>query len=138
MIDFVPPLIALVMSEDNYSFAALKKTKQCVINIPSVELAKVVVGIGNCTGARTDKFKKFNLTAVESAQVDVPMIAECFANLECRVLDMHMATKYNMFIVEVVKAWIATDKERHRMVHHCGNGVFVVDGEIIKLSSKKK
>ncbi len=138
MVDFVPPIIALVMSEDNYSFQALKKTKECVINIPSVELAKIIVGVGNCSGANVDKFKKFKLTAIESARVEVPMIGECYANLESRVIDTKMAAKYNIFIVQVIKAWIATDTKRHRMIHHCGNGVFVVDGEIIKLPSKKK
>lgn len=138
MIDFVPPIAALCMSENNYSFAALKKTKQCVINIPSVELIKSVVGVGNCTGAKVDKFKKFDLTPVEASLVEVPMIAQCYANLECKVIDIKMAKQYNIFIVEVVKAWIATAKKRQRMIHHCGNGVFVVDGEIIKLPSNKK
>lgn len=111
---------------------------QILINIPSVELAKIVVGVGNCSGASVDKFKKFKLTAIESARVAVPMIGECYANLECRVIDTKMVANYNIFIVQVVKAWIATEKKRHRMIHHCGNGVFVVDGEIIKLASKKK
>ncbi len=138
MVDFEPPLVAIVMSDRNYSFAALKKTKQCAINIPTVELAKIVVGVGNCTGSKVDKFKKFGLTKKVASLIDVPLIAECYANLECKVVDTKMATKYNIFILEVVKAWIATDKKRHRTIHHCGNGVFMVDGEVIKLPSKKK
>jgi flavin reductase (DIM6/NTAB) family NADH-FMN oxidoreductase RutF len=39
MMDFEPPLIGMVMSDRNYSFAALKATKQCVINIPTVSWA---------------------------------------------------------------------------------------------------
>ena len=66
------------------------------------------------------------------------MIGECYANLECKVIDMSMAAKYNIFILEVVKAWIATSKKRQRTIHHCGNGVFMVDGKVIKLPSKKK
>ena len=137
MIDFVPPLVGIVMSNQNYSFAALKKTKECVINIPTVELAKQVVGVGNCSGATVDKYKKFNLTPVPATHVKAPLIDECFANLECKVIDMKLAETYNIFIVEVLKAWISGAKKRQRTLHHCGNGVFVVDGEIIKIPSKK-
>jgi hypothetical protein len=49
-----------------------------------------------------------------------------------------MAEKYNIFIVEVLKAWVTPSKKRHHMLHHCGNGVFTVDGKVIKVFSKKK
>ncbi|HZW61087.1 MAG TPA: flavin reductase family protein [Candidatus Babeliales bacterium] len=138
MIDFVPPLVGLVISNRNYSFNNVKRTKQLVINIPSVELIHQVVGVGNTTGSKVNKFKKFHLTAMPASKVDVPLIEECFANLECKVIDDHLATKYNIFIVQVVKAWIATSKKRQRTLHHQGNGVFVIDGKIMKLSSNKK
>ena len=137
MIDFVPPIFACVVSDQNYSFSALKKTKECVINIPTVKLIKQVVGVGNTSGATIDKFKKFAFSSEPASCIDVPMIGECYANLECRVIDMKMAKKYNMFILEVVKAWITTAKKRPLTIHHCGKGVFVVDGKMLKLPSKK-
>lgn len=138
MVEFEPPLIACIMSEDNYSFGALKKTKECVINIPTVELAQKVVGVGNTSGAKVDKCKKFGLSLEPAQQVSVPMISQCYANIECKVVDTQFVSKYNLFILEAVKAWIATAKKRQRMLHHCGNGVFVVDGKTIKIPSKKK
>jgi flavin reductase (DIM6/NTAB) family NADH-FMN oxidoreductase RutF len=137
MVEFVPPLIACVISDENYSFSLLTKSKECVINIPTVELAKKVVGVGNTTGAKIDKFKKFNLSPEPASRVSVPLISECYANLECDVVDTKMVKKYNIFILEVVKAWVRPYKKRPRMIHHCGYGVFVVDGNIIKLPSKK-
>ena len=137
MIEFEPPLIACVMSDLNYSFNLLKQSKECVINIPTVELAKQVVGVGNCTGSKVDKFKKFHLTMQKASKVKAPLIKECYANLECKVIDMKMVPKYDMFILEVVKAWVSPKKKVH-MLHHRGNGVFVVDGREIKLPSKKK
>jgi flavin reductase (DIM6/NTAB) family NADH-FMN oxidoreductase RutF len=62
MVDFEPPIIACVMSNRNYSFDALMKTRECVINIPTVELATKVVACGNTSGKDIDKFKKFGLT----------------------------------------------------------------------------
>lgn len=138
MIDFTPPILALVMSDQNFSFQLLKKSKECVLNIPAVELLDTVVGVGNTTGAKVDKFQKFRLTKVPARTVQVPMIGECFANLECKVIDSSMARKYDMFILEVVAAWITRSKKRQRTFHHCGNGLFVVDGKIIRSKSQKK
>ncbi len=136
MMEFVPPLVGCVISGNNYSFDALTKTKECVIAIPAENLAKQVVGIGNCSGDKVDKFKKFKLTPLPSAMVVAPLIAECYANLECRVVDTRMVNKYNFFVLEVVAAWIDPAQKNPRTLHHQGKGVFMVAGDTIKLPSK--
>jgi len=138
MLEFEPPLVACVISNRNYSFDMLKASKECVINIPTVELAKKVVGCGNCSGSKVDKFKKFNLTPVESSCVKAPLIAECYANLECKVADSKMVAKYNLFILEVVQAWIDPAQKHPQTLHHQGRGVFAVDGETMRLPSRMK
>ncbi len=138
MMDFEPPLVGCVMSDRNYSFAALRSTRECVLNIPTVELAKKVVGVGNTSGRRTDKFEKFRLTPAPAARVAPPLIDECYANFECKVIDARLAAKYDFFILEVVKAWIDRSKKDPRTLHHRGRGVFTVDGRTIKLPSRMK
>jgi flavin reductase (DIM6/NTAB) family NADH-FMN oxidoreductase RutF len=138
MIDFEPPIFGCVISERNHTFGILKATRQCVINIPTVELAPKVVGCGNTSGRTVDKFEAFQLTPMPAARVDPPLIAECYANLECKVIDAKMATRYNFFILEVVKAWIDPARKRPRTIHHLGKGVFMVAGRTIELPSKKK
>ncbi len=98
----------------------------------------IVVRIGSTIGQRVDKFKKFGLTLVDSLKVGAPRIDECFAQLECKVIDTQLVTKYNLFILKVVRAWIESSKERPRTIHHCGHGKFVIDGETIKLPFRKK
>jgi len=138
MVDFEPPIIACVISNRDYSFEALKKTRECVINVPTVELAKKVVGCGNTSGRDVDKFKKFGLTASAASSVRAPLIDECYASLECKVIDTKLVTQYGIFILEVVKAWIDPSNKRPRTIHHQGKGKFAVDGDTIKLSSKMK
>lgn len=133
MVDFVPPLVACVMGQEDYSFKILKETKECVINIPTVELAPKVVEVGKTTGEKVDKFTRFKFTQEKALIIDVPMISQCYANLECKVIDTTLVSKYNIFILEVLKAWITTFKKRQRTIHHHGNGLFVVDGRTIKL-----
>jgi flavin reductase (DIM6/NTAB) family NADH-FMN oxidoreductase RutF len=138
MMEFEPPLVGMVLSEANFSFAALKASKECVINIPTVELADKVVGCGNTTGRTLDKFAEFGLTARPARYVAPPLIDECYVNLECRVSDTRLVTRYNFFILEVLKAWIDPTRKQPRTLHHQGKGRFVVDGKTIMLPSHKK
>lgn len=138
MIEFEPPLVGCVISNRNYSFDALKATKECVINIPTVEIAEKVVACGNTSGEQTDKFAAFGLTPKPAAQVQAPLIEECYANLECRVTDTRMVAKYCLFILEVIQAWVDPKVKNPRTLHHRGRGNFMVAGEQIKLKSKMK
>ena len=137
MVDFTPPLIACVVSNGDYSFTALHATKECVIAVPDVSLAEKIVAIGNCSGRSIDKFDKFALTPMPARDVAAPLVGECFANLECRVVDTRFVNKYNMFMLEVVKAWQSGTHGNPRTIHHRGFGTFAVDGEIIHVASEK-
>jgi flavin reductase (DIM6/NTAB) family NADH-FMN oxidoreductase RutF len=136
MVEFEPPLVACVVSSADHSFAALRATKECVIAIPALELAQIVVGIGNCSGRDVDKFKRFDLTQAPSKCVAPPLVAECFANLECKVVDTHLVNKFNLFVLEVLKAWTDPAQKNPKTIHHHGYGRFAVDGEMIKLNSR--
>lgn len=138
MVEFEPPLVACICSETHYSFDALRTTGECVIAIPSRKLAATVVKIGNCSGRDTDKFNAFGLTPLPAAQVRAPLIKECFANLECKVVDRRMMNRYNMFVLEVVQAWRDPKQKNPKTIHHHGYGKFVVDGPAITLKSKMR
>lgn len=136
MVDFEPPLVACVVSENDFSFAALRATKECVIALPAVELASKVVQVGNCSGRDVDKFAAFGLTPTPAELVGAPLIKECFANLECRVVDTRLVRKFNLFVLEVTKAWRDPRQKDPRTIHHRGYGRFIVDGETITLKSR--
>ena len=138
MVEFEPPLVACLVSGANHSFAALKSTGECVIAVPARKMARQVVQVGNSSGRRIDKLAEFRLTPVPAQRVGAPLIAECFANLECRVADRRMVNRYNLFILEVVKAWIDPAQKHPKTIHHHGYGRFVVDGRTIKLRSRMR
>jgi flavin reductase (DIM6/NTAB) family NADH-FMN oxidoreductase RutF len=136
MVEFEPPWVACIVSESNHSFAALRASGECVIAIPARKLAPKLVQVGNSSGREIDKFASFGLTPVPAERVAPPLVAECFANLECVVIDRRMVKTYNLFIVEVLKAWIDPLQKNPKSVHHRGHGTFVVDGKTIRLKSK--
>jgi len=138
MMEFEPPLVGCVVSANDYSFELLRASRECVISIPTVELAKQVVKIGNSCGREVDKFAEYKLTAVSGELVKAPLIDECYASLECRIADGGWVNKYNFFVLEVVKAWVDPTRKDPRTLHHRGNGAFMVAGETIKLRSAMK
>jgi flavin reductase (DIM6/NTAB) family NADH-FMN oxidoreductase RutF len=137
MVDFVPPLVACVCSSANYSYEAINATGECVIAVPARKLAAKVVKVGNVSGRDVDKFKAFGLTPLPAERVAAPLIKECFANLECKVVDRRMVNRYNLFVLEVLAAWIDPAQKNPKTVHHHGYGKFVVDGATIRLKSAK-
>ena len=128
VMDFTP-VFAITTGEWNYSFAALRKHRECVIAIPTVDLLDKVVGIGTCSGADTDKFAKFELTPVPAKLVKPPLIQECLANIECKVIDI--VKKHNIVVLEAVAAYLDSERKEKRMVHAVGDGTFIVDGRKI-------
>ena len=125
VMDFTP-VFAITTGEWNHSFAALRKNRECVIAIPTVDMLDKVVGIGTCSGKDTDKFGKFKLTPVPGKVVKSPLIKECLANIECKVIDI--VKKHNIVVLEAVAAWIDTTRKEKRMIHAVGDGTFIVDG----------
>lgn len=135
MMEFTPPLVGCLVSGVHHSFAALRKTRECVIAIPAADLAAKVVQVGNVSGRDLDKFEAAGLTPVAAKKVAAPLVRECFANLECRVVDTRFVPKYNLFVLEVVQAWIDPRRRAAKTLHHRGHGRFVVDGETLRLKS---
>jgi flavin reductase (DIM6/NTAB) family NADH-FMN oxidoreductase RutF len=109
----------------------VRRSRECVINLPTTALTDQVVGIGNTSGAEIDKFEHFALTADPARKVKAPLIRECHANLECRLADDSLVDKYDFFIWEVVKAHVAPTPKHPQTLHYTGDGVFMVSGKII-------
>lgn len=132
VVDFTP-LFAITTGPWNFSYTALKKSRECVISIPTVDLIDQVVGVGTCSGVDTDKFKTFGLTPLKGEYVKSPLIQECLANIECKVIDI--VKKHNIVVLEGVAAYFDTLRKEQRTIHAVGDGTFVVDGR--KLNRRK-
>ena len=128
VVDFTPRF-AITTGAWNHSYRALRRTKECVVAIPTVDLLDKVVGIGTCSGADTDKFAKFRLTPLPAKKVKAPLIKECLANIECKVVDI--VGRHGIVVLEGVAAHVATGRAEKRTLHAVGDGRFVVDGRTL-------
>lgn len=137
IMEFVPSLIGCMISNANHSFELIKKSKECVINIPTIEFSKTVVDIGNCSGSEVDKFEKFNVKTTKGKIVDAPLLTDCFANFECRLYDSKLVKNYNFFIFEIVEALVATSPKYPKTIQYRGDSHFVKSGQNLIIPSAK-
>jgi len=131
IMEFQPSLIGCYIWTANHSFEMIKKSKECVINVPTEDIATTVVHIGNCSGREVDKFKAFKLTAIQGEKVKAPLIQECYANFECKLVDSSLINKYSLFIFEVTKAHVATSPKFPTTIHYRGDGLFMIAGPTV-------
>jgi flavin reductase (DIM6/NTAB) family NADH-FMN oxidoreductase RutF len=133
MVNDFTPSFAITTGPWNASFSALKKTRECVIAIPAVDMLDQLVGIGTTSGEDTDKFARFALTPMKARYVAAPLIKECLANIECRVVEI--IKRHNIVMLEGLAAHYDDARKEKRTVHAVGDGTFIVDGRTL---SRKK
>src|SRR5439155_19552022 len=141
MLGFDPALFGCFIWDQNHSFSLIRKSKQCVINLPTYDLVNAILGVGNSHGPRVDKFKQFALTPLPASKVHAPLIAECYANFECRLIDTSLIAKYSLFIFEVIKAHVAASPPAPRYpttLHYRGDGVFMISGRSVSYRRRFK
>jgi flavin reductase (DIM6/NTAB) family NADH-FMN oxidoreductase RutF len=100
-------LVGCYIWDANHSFSLIRRSRECVINVPTFDMVRTVIGIGNTSGTDIDKFATFELTPVAGATVKAPLIAECHSSFECRLVDTRLVKRYSLFVFEVVKAHVA-------------------------------
>lgn len=131
VMEFTPSLIGCMIASSNHSFEMIRKSGECVINVPTAAMADTIVAIGNSSGEDIDKFREFDLTPVKGKKVAAPQIRECFASFECKIADTRMIKKYNFFIFKIVHAVVATKPRYPKTLHYHGQGMFTTDGHVI-------
>ena len=135
---FEPSLIGCYIWDANHSYDMIRQSGECVINIPTLDIVDKVIGVGNTTGARVDKFRKFALTPEPAETVGAPLIAECYANFECKVADQSLIDRYGIFVLEAVRAHVPRTPKYPKTVHYRGDGVFMVAGRNVSYRDQFK
>ena len=121
-------LVGTYIWQANHSHDLARRSRQCVINLPTEALLDTVVRIGNCSSRDGDKFERFGLTAVPAREVDAPMVGDCHASFECRLHETRITAEYPLFVWRVVRAHAAARPRWPATLHYRGEGRFMVAG----------
>jgi len=138
-----PCLILLAISHVRYSYHLIKQNHELVINVPGEELLEQSHFVGTVTGKNIDKFKESGLTPVPAKVVDPPLIEECAAHLECRVVEIFKMQSHDLLICEVLRAEAETElydgkwiPEKFHTLHYLSGNYYGVLERTIRAQGK--
>ncbi len=97
-----PPLTYISVRPSRMSHQLIEETKEFVINIVNLPLAKACDFCGIKSGRNTDKFKEMNLELEPCQKVKTPMLKAAPVSLECKVLEKKSFGTHDMFLAEIV------------------------------------
>ncbi len=126
-----PPLVAISIAPRRHSHKLIEKTKEFVVNIPTIDLLKETLFCGRVSGRKHDKFKETGLTPTPARKVKAPIIKECIAHLECKLHSQFTTGDHTIFVGEIVAAY--ADKKsfkkeyslkKAKMIFHLGGNSF--------------
>ncbi len=133
-----PPRTYISVRPSRYSHAIIKETGEFVINLTNEALSKATDFAGIYTGAKVDKFKKCNLTKMESKVVSAPTIAEAPISLECRVFNVMESGTHDIFMADIVN--VSCDEalldENGRICYEKAKLITYSHGEYFSLGKK--
>ncbi|MGA2989476.1 MAG: flavin reductase family protein [Candidatus Korobacteraceae bacterium] len=102
-----PLVVAIAISPKRYSHNLVANAGEFVLNFPSIDLAEEVNWMGRKSGSKYDKFAVTGVTLEPAKEVNAPVIRECYAHLECKVINQVAAGDHTTFFGQVVHAEVA-------------------------------
>jgi flavin reductase (DIM6/NTAB) family NADH-FMN oxidoreductase RutF len=148
-LDFDPPKVAVVIDRSTLTRELVEASREFALNIPPRALADATLGVGSVSGRAADKWEGFPVTAMPASRIVAPLVAECVAWLECRLLDeQDVERRHDLFIAEVIAAsaddrvfsggrWHFDDIDL-RTIHYVAGGQFFTVGEPVVLQGRDK
>ena len=146
-LDFSPPKVAVVIDKSTFTRGLVEASGEFVLNIPSRELARLTVDVGNSSGSEVDKFTSYGIATAAGAVVKAPLVEGCLGWLECRLIrEPHIQQAYDLFLGEVVAAWAdpevfdgahwKVEAGGKRSIHYVAGGHFFEIGESFDVSNR--
>lgn len=100
-----PPMVAMSIAPRRLSHKMIEKTGEFVINVPTMDIVKETLFCGRISGRKCDKFKEAPLTTLHAKKVRPPIIKECIAHLECKLIEKITTGDHTLFVGKVLTAY---------------------------------
>lgn len=127
---FRPLRIGVAIAHTRHTHSLLKQEGAFVINVPDASLIEAIRICGSLSGRDHDKFAAAGLDREPSAQVQAPGIAQCGAQIECRVDREIEFEERTWFVGQVVAARKRADHQGANALL-CGRQQYVLPGAVV-------
>jgi flavin reductase (DIM6/NTAB) family NADH-FMN oxidoreductase RutF len=122
-----PPLVGVAIHPGRLTHEYVSKSEFFALNIPLIDLLAAVHRCGLESGREGDKFERAGLTPFDAARLDVPLIEECVAHIECGVIARSQFGDHDLFIGQPLavsaddeafaERWLV-ETDAGRVLHH--------------------
>ena len=96
------PIIAMGIKPERLSYEYIKESGECVINLPTTDMVKVVDYCGVVSGKKEDKIKHLGLKLSDGVSISTPSLQDSPVALECRVKSITPLGTHDLFLLEVM------------------------------------
>ncbi len=138
-LDYSPPKVLLVVDANSYTRELIDESGEFGLQIPKRRLAEQTVAVGQASGRDGDKFHRFSLETFASKHISAPLLKNCVAWMECKVIP-DASQRYDLFIAEVVACYVDSSvfhdndwdfgvDPLERTMHYISSGEFFASGE---------
>lgn len=93
-----PPLVGVCIHPSRLTHELVSKSEYFALNIPLIDLLAGVHRCGVESGRDGDKFVRAGLTPIDAHALDVPLIDECVAHIECGVIGRSQFGDHDLFV----------------------------------------
>ncbi len=109
-----PPMVAISVAPARFTHGLIAASGEFVLAWPGEDLAEATLYCGTHSARKpgADKFGEARLTASPAERVRAPLVAECAAQLECRVAARCETGDHTIFAAEVLCAWMSDPPRR--------------------------
>lgn len=104
-----PPLLAMSIHPERYSHDLIIESKEFVVNIPTFKMIHKVLFCGRRSGRDHEKFKETLLSPQKAQKVRAPIIKECIAHIECKLVENIKTGDHTLIIGHIVAAYALED-----------------------------
>jgi len=126
-----PPLLAMSIRPERYTYPMIKERGEFIVNLPTFTQARDVLFCGRRSGKKHNKFQSTQYTPQDARKVNVPIINECIAHLECKVKKIIPLQDHDLIIGEILTAYALEgyfnelyDTEKYQPCLHIGKNTF--------------
>lgn len=141
-----PPMVAMSIKPNRLSYKMITETKEFVVNVPTMEIVKETLFCGRISGTERDKFKGTHLTRMRAKKVHAPIIKQCVAHLECKLVRKIKTGDHTLFVGQIIAAYAnegafgkTLDIKKIKPVYHMGGDDFTtVSSEVVSPPPPKK
>ncbi|MFL0250782.1 flavin reductase family protein [Clostridium neuense] len=96
------PIIAIGIRPERLSHRYIKESKECVINLPTRSMVKIVDYCGVVSGKKEDKVQHFNLKLSDGVSISTPSLEISPIALECKLKSITPLGTHDLFLLEVL------------------------------------